>query len=73
MLQLWLSAAGFRRKRGLLQTHIEVIRLLPVVPGRRSVRRVRTLEIYWVPLIPAQSNRRAQSLLWLSPVSVPLG
>ena len=53
MLQLWLSADGFRRYSGLLQTYIEVIRLLPMDPGRRSVRRVRTLEIYWVPLIPA--------------------
>ena len=42
-------------------------------PGKRSVRRVRTLEDYRVPLIPAQSNRQAQSLLRPSPVSVPLG
>ncbi len=30
---------------------IEVIRLLPLELGRRPVRPVRTLEIYWVPLI----------------------
>ena len=63
----------FQTIKCLLQTYIEVIRLLPLNPSRRSVRRVRTLEIYWVPLILAQSSRRAQSLLWLSPVSVPLG